>query len=47
MHASRDRLDKTAAKLDGMTKNDPQLNKAVMKFIDGIRIMDTGTLAYS
>lgn len=47
MHASRDRLDESAAKLDTMTKHDPELNKNVLKFIDGIRIMDTGTLVYS
>lgn len=47
MHASRDRLDSAAAKLDAMTRDDPQLNESVMKFIDGIRIMDTGTLGYS
>lgn len=47
MHASRDRLDSAAARLDAMTRYDPQLNGSVMKFIDGIRIMDTGTLEYS
>lgn len=47
MHASRDRLDSAAAKLNDMTRNDPKLNKDVLKFIDGIRIMDTGTLVYS
>ncbi|KAK7735561.1 hypothetical protein SLS53_007474 [Cytospora paraplurivora] len=47
MHASRDRLDSTAAKLDAMTRHDPQLNRSLMTFIDGIRIMDTGTLEYS
>lgn len=47
MHASRDRLDNTAAKLDVMTQNDIQLNKIVMRFIDGIRRMCTGTLEYS
>lgn len=47
MHASRDRLDSLAAKLDAMTRADAQLNKAVTMFIHGIRIMDTGTLAYS
>lgn len=47
MHASRDRLDASAAKLDRMTRSDEELNKNVLKFIDGIRIMDTGTLVYS
>lgn len=36
-----------ATKLDDMTRADPQLNVDVMKFIDGVRIMDTGTLVYS
>lgn len=47
MHASRDRLDSAAARLDTMTLTDPQLNHDVMMFINGIRIMDTGTLEYS
>ncbi|KAG8160934.1 hypothetical protein KVR01_009198 [Diaporthe batatas] len=47
MHASRDRLDSAAARLHSMTLADPQLNRDVMGFIDGIRIMDTGTLEYS
>lgn len=47
MHASRDRLDESAVKLDSMTRSDPELNKNVLKFIDGVRIMDTGTLVYS
>lgn len=47
MHKSRDRLDSMAAKLDAMTKDDHQLNKDVMRFVDGLRIMDTGTLIYS
>ncbi|CAN8101905.1 unnamed protein product [Discula destructiva] len=47
MIKSRDRLDSMADKLDMVTKADPQLNTNVMKFIDGIRIMDTGTLIYS
>lgn len=47
MHASRDRLDFAAARLHAMTLADPQLNHDVMEFIDGIRIMDTGTLEYS
>lgn len=47
MHASRDRLDTAAAKLDAMTKEDLQLNMTVMKFIEGIRRMATGTLEYS
>lgn len=47
MHASRDRLDSAAARLHSMTLADPQLNHDVMTFIDGIRIMDTGTLEYS
>lgn len=47
MHQARDRLDDMAAKLDMMTRADPQLNDGVLKFIDGIRIMDTGTLLYS
>lgn len=47
MHASRDRLDESASKLDTMTQSDPELNRNVLKFIDGIRIMDTGTLIYS
>ncbi|PSR92153.1 isoprenoid synthase domain-containing protein [Coniella lustricola] len=47
MHASRDRLDAMAAKLDLMTRAQPQLNKDVMRFIDGVRMMDTGTLIYS
>lgn len=47
MQASRDRLDSAAAKLDSKTREYPQLNKNVMRFIEGIRIMDTGTLAYS
>lgn len=47
MHHSRDRLDSMAAKLDTITRADPRLNVDVMRFIDGIRIMDTGTLIYS
>ncbi|KAL1845552.1 hypothetical protein Daus18300_014502, partial [Diaporthe australafricana] len=47
MHASRDRLDGAAATLHAMTQSDPQLARDVMRFIDGIRIMDTGTLEYS
>lgn len=47
MHQSRDRLDSMATKLDKMTRADPQLNIDVRKFIDGIRVMDTGTLVYS
>ncbi|ROV93155.1 hypothetical protein VMCG_08735 [Cytospora schulzeri] len=47
MHSSRDRLDSAAAKLDAMTQQDHQLNKIVMKFIDGARRMATGTLEYS
>lgn len=47
MHASRDRLDRAAAKLHAMTAGDAQLSQDVMTFIDGIRIMDTGTLEYS
>lgn len=47
MHASRDRLDAAAEKLDPMTKKDTQLNKTVKEFIDGIRRMVTGTLEYS
>lgn len=47
MHQSRDRLDSMATRLDKMTRADPQLNGDVLKFIDGIRIMDTGTLTYS
>lgn len=47
MHVSRDRLDSAAAKLHAMTQSDPQLNQDVTRFIDGIRIMDTGTLEYS
>lgn len=47
MHTSRDRLDRMAEKLNFMTNNQPQLNEDVMSFIDGIRIMDTGTLIYS
>ncbi|KKY30693.1 putative terpene synthase [Diaporthe ampelina] len=47
MHASRDRLDSAAARLHGMTLADPQLNQHVMNFIDGVRIMGTGTLEYS
>lgn len=47
MHASRDRLDSAAARLHTMTLGDPQLNHDVMMFINGIRIMDTGTLEYS
>lgn len=47
MHASRDRLDSAAARLQEMTRADPRLNQDVVNFIDGIRIMDTGTLEYS
>lgn len=47
MHASIDRLDSAAARLHEMTLADPQLNHDVMEFIDGVRIMDTGTLEYS
>lgn len=47
MHRSRDRLDNMAAKLDVATKTDLQLNADVIKFIDGVRIMGTGTLLYS
>lgn len=47
MHASRDRLDGIAAKLDSMTKHDPGLNKHVLDFLNGLRVMDTGTLIYS
>lgn len=47
MHASRDRLDSAAARLQEMTLADPRLNRDVVNFIDGIRIMDTGTLEYS
>jgi hypothetical protein len=47
MHASRDRLDSAAARLHAMTLADPQLNQDVKMFIDGMRIMDTGTLEYS
>ncbi|POS74314.1 hypothetical protein DHEL01_v207289 [Diaporthe helianthi] len=47
MHASRDRLDSAAARLDSITLADTKLNHDVMNFIDGIRIMDTGTLEYS
>lgn len=47
MHASRDRLDIMAGKLDVATRADSELNAFLMKFIDGIRIMDTGTLIYS
>lgn len=47
MHQSRDRLDNMAAELDEMTRSDPRLNEHVLKFIEGIRIMDTGTLVYS
>lgn len=47
MHASRDRLDNTAARMDAMTRKDSQLNRNVMKFVDGIRRMVTGTLEYS
>lgn len=47
MNASRDRLDSAAARLHAKTLADPQLNHEVMEFIDGIRIMDTGTLEYS
>lgn len=47
MHASRDRLDSAAARLHAMTLANPQLNRDVMRFIDGVRIMDTGTLEYS
>lgn len=47
MHASRDRLDSAAARLHTMTLADPQLNHDVTMFINGIRIMDTGTLEYS
>lgn len=47
MHDSRDRLDGLAAKLDAMTKGDAQVNRDVMKFVDGLRVMDTGTLIYS
>lgn len=47
MNASRDRLDSAAARLHAMTLADSQLNHDVMEFIDGIRIMDTGTLEYS
>lgn len=47
MHKSRDRLDKMAAKLHTITKDEPHLNSEVMRFLDGLRIMDTGTLIYS
>ncbi|KAF3766767.1 terpenoid synthase, partial [Cryphonectria parasitica EP155] len=47
MHNSRDRLDSMAARLSDMTRGNSQLHKDVMRFIDGIRIMDTGTLIYS
>ncbi|KAG6355737.1 hypothetical protein INS49_003702 [Diaporthe citri] len=47
MHRSRDRLDSAAARLHTMTLADPQLNHDVTMFINGIRIMDTGTLEYS
>lgn len=47
MHASRDRLDEMASRLDCMTVKDRLLNQDVMRFIDGVRIMDTGTLIYS
>lgn len=47
MHASRDRLDSAAARLHTMTLSDSQLNHDVTMFINGIRIMDTGTLEYS
>lgn len=47
MHQSRDRLDSMATRLDNMTRADPQLNNDVLRFIDGTRIMDTGTLTYS
>jgi hypothetical protein len=48
MHASRDRLDAAAARLHTKTLADPKLNKdQVMRFIDGIRLMDTGTVEFS
>lgn len=47
MHRSRDRLDSAAARLHTMTLSDPQLNHDVTEFIEGVRIMDTGTLEYS
>lgn len=47
MQTARDRLDAAAAKLDIKTRGDIELNKSVMNFIEGVRIMDTGTLAYS
>lgn len=47
MHASRDRLDNMAARMDAMTRKDAELNRNVMRFVDGIRRMVTGTLEYS
>lgn len=47
MHQSRDRLDSMATRMDKMTRADPQLNGDVLRFIEGIRVMDTGTLTYS
>lgn len=47
MHASRDRLDRMAEKMNDMTDKQPQLNEDVMMFINGVRIMATGTLIYS
>lgn len=47
MTASMARLDASADALDRMTAADKVLNANVRKFVDGIRIMDTGTLIYS
>ncbi|KAJ9150785.1 Germacrene A synthase [Pleurostoma richardsiae] len=44
---SRDRLNTVEAKLNHMTRDNPSLNENVMVFVNGCRLMDTGTLEYT
>lgn len=47
IEAAAERIDEAAEKLNEMTQDSPELQKAVVQFIDGIKVNVTGSIGYS